>query len=64
MQYISKQLIMDVCEAIERTSGARVGVRWWDQSEIELTGARETAELAIEADEDRMEENNPEMGHR
>ena len=56
MQYISTRSLMDLCKAVERKQGAQVGMRWWEQESIYLTGARETAAIAAEADKDGMEE--------
>ena len=41
MQYISKQLLLYLCEGKERTPGAHAGMRWWDQADIGLEGARD-----------------------
>ena len=51
------QSLLDLCEATERSPGARVGRQWWEQADIDLTGTRETAAAAAaaEADEDDME---------
>ena len=46
---------MDLCEAAERNQGELVEMRWWEQTGLELTGARETASAAA-ADEDGTEE--------
>ena len=46
---------MDLCKAVERERGARVGMRWWEQTGIDLAGARETA-VEAEADEDGLDE--------
>ena len=56
-QYIDMQSLLDLCEATERSPGARVGRQWWEQADIDLTGTRETAAAAAaaEADEDDME---------
>ena len=45
---------MDLCEAVERNLGARVGMRWWEQEGIGLAGARGMAEAAAEVEEDRL----------
>ena len=53
-QYIATQLILDLCKAVERKRGERVGILWLEQAVIDLTGKRETVEA--DADEDGMEE--------
>ena len=55
-QYISIQFLLDLCEVTERTPGAQVGMRWWEQVEIDLVGERETSVATVEADKDGMEE--------
>ena len=55
-QYIAPRSLLGLCEGTERTTGARVRIRWWDQADIDLVGARETAEAAVEADKGRLEE--------
>ena len=50
-QYIATRSLLDLCEGLERASGAQVGMRWWEQVEIYLTGAREAAAAAKEGDE-------------
>ena len=54
VQYIATQSLMDLCEATERKKGAQVGLRWWEQADIDLTGSRDTAAAA--ADEGGLEE--------
>ena len=60
---------------MERTPEAQVGMQWWEKSEIDLVGARETAAATVaaeaEADEDGVEEwrrrqkwKTPRPGHR
>ena len=39
-QYITNQSLLDLCEGSERDSGARFGMRWWEQEEIDLAGAQ------------------------
>ena len=53
-QYIATRPIMDLCEAVESNWGARVGMRWWEHTGIDLVGARDTAAAA--ADEYGLEE--------
>ena len=47
-QYIARKLFLDLCEVTERTPGARVGMRWWEQAGIDLAGARYTVEEKAE----------------
>ena len=47
---------MDLCKGAESNQGARVGMRWWEQTVLDMAGARETAEAAAEVDKDGMEE--------
>ena len=54
-QLIATQLILDLCEDMERMSEVRVGMRWWEQAVIDLTGARDRA-AAADADEDGGEQ--------
>ena len=49
-QYIATRSLLDLCEGSERAPGVRVGMRWWEQAEIDLAGARE-AEKAVEEEE-------------
>ena len=42
-QFIATRSLLYLCEATYRTSGERVGMRWWDQASINLAGAREEA---------------------
>ena len=51
-QFISTRFIMDLCGGTERTLQARVGMQWWDQAVIDLTGGRYRA-AATAAYEDR-----------
>ena len=53
--YIATQSLLDLCEPKERTPGERVGIRWWEQGGIELIGARETAAVVAESEENGME---------
>ena len=48
-QYISVISLLYLCEGSERAPGARVGIRWWDQEDINLAGAREEAAAEAEA---------------
>ena len=51
-QFIATRLILDLCEETERTPGDRVGMRCWEQDDIDLKGRREMAEEAADADKD------------
>ena len=42
VHYIATRSLMDLCKAVERKQGAQVGMWWWEQEGICLTGARET----------------------
>ena len=43
VQYIAKKSILDLCKAVERKPGERLGVWWWKQAGIYLEGSRDTA---------------------
>ena len=47
-QYIAARSLLDLCEATERTPGARVGMRWWEQLGIDLEGSRDTTAVVAE----------------
>ena len=51
-QYIATRSILFLGAGMERTPGERVGIWWWDQADIDLAGATETATAAA-ADEDK-----------
>ena len=55
-QYIDIRSLMDLCETIERMQGARVGILWMEQSSINMEGARYTATVAVEVNEDGLED--------
>ena len=38
-QYISTRSLLELCEATERTPMEMVGMRWWEQEEIDLARA-------------------------
>ena len=42
------QSLLDICEGLERYHWARVGMRWWEQEEIDLPGLREVAAVVVE----------------
>ena len=52
-QYIAMRSLVDLCEAAEKKQGEWVGMRWWEQAGIDLTGERDKA--AVE-DEGGLEE--------
>ena len=54
-QFIATQMLLYLCEETERTPGVWVGMRWWEQAGLDMTGARDTAEEAAEVDGDGME---------
>ena len=54
-QFIATQSLLDLCGEIERTPGARVGMQWRKQEEIDLTGARDTDAAEAKADADGIE---------
>ena len=54
-QYIMTRSLLNLCKAEERNQRARVGMWWWEQAVIDLTGEREIAAVAAEADTDGME---------
>ena len=39
-QYIATRSLLDLCEGPERALGAQVGMQWWEQVGLDLTGAR------------------------
>ena len=47
---------MDLCKAAERNWGSQVGMWWWEQEGIDLTGARDTAAMVVKVEKDGMEE--------
>ena len=49
-QYIAMQSLLYLCEGLVRALGARLGIRWWEQEEIDLAGAREAAAAAAKGD--------------
>ena len=53
MQFIATQSILELCEETERTPGALVGMRWWDQAGIDLTGSKKRESSATDVYEDR-----------
>ena len=50
-QFIATRPIMDLCEKAIIRPGARVPMRWWEQTRIYWKGAREKAEAAVKAAE-------------
>ena len=55
-QYIATHSLMDLFKAKESNQGARAGMWLWEQGGIGLTGARDMATAAVDADEDGMVE--------
>ena len=55
-QSIAMQSLLDLCEATERKQGEQMGMPWLEQAGIDLAGARETAVMAAEAEEDGLED--------
>ena len=47
-QFIATRPILGLCEVAERRRGTRVPQRWWDQSGIDWSLAREKAATAAE----------------
>ena len=47
-QYIDTQLLLDLCEGLERALREKVGMRWWEKAGLDLEGAREAAAAAEE----------------
>ena len=41
---------------MERIPGVRVGMKWWEQAAIDLTGTRDTAAAEDEGVKDGMEQ--------
>ena len=39
-KYIATLSLIDLCEGLERALGERVGIRWWEQEGINMTGER------------------------
>ena len=63
-QFITTRPILDLCEQATRRPGARVSRRWWEQTGIDLNGAREKAAAAAaepetEADLEAKSEDEP-----
>ena len=54
-QFIDTQSLLDLCEETERTPGAQVVVRWWEQAGLDLKGSRGETAAAEEADGDGIE---------
>ena len=54
-QYIATQPIMDLCEQATLWTGAQVSRWWWEQTGIDLKGAREKAAAAAAETETESE---------
>ena len=55
-QFIATKSILYLCEETKREPGAWMGMQWWKKAGIYLKGAREKAETAADADEDKGEQ--------
>ena len=55
-QYIDTRSLPDLCEGTERPPREHVCMRWWDQADINLEGARVLAVVGVEEEEDGVEE--------
>ena len=54
-QFIATRPILDLCEQATRRPGVRVSRRWWEQTGIDLKGAREKAAAAAAETETETE---------
>ena len=54
-QYITMPSLLDLCEGMKRYMGERVGMRWWEQAGINLSGAREASAAEAAAEKVRGE---------
>ena len=45
-QYIATRSLLDLCEGSERAPGVQMGMWWWEQAGINLTGVREVLLVA------------------
>ena len=54
-QYIATGPILDLCEAAARKRGARLGMWWWEQAVMDMTGVQETEEASEGEEEDGLE---------
>ena len=62
-QFIATRPILGLCEVAERRRGTRVPQRWWEQSGIDWSPAREkAAEAAEQAGENAVETETPVLG--
>ena len=50
VQYIATQSLLEIFEGSERVPGAQVGMRWWEQVELDIVGTREVAASTAEGD--------------
>ena len=46
-QFIATRPILDLCKKAKRQPGARVPMRWWEQTDIDWKGAREGRSSSI-----------------
>ena len=47
VQYITTQLILELCLAVERRPEARVSIRWWEQDRLEMGQGGSDTEMAV-----------------
>ena len=66
-QFIVTRLILDLGKQVTRRPGARVSRQWWEQTGVDLKGAREKAaaaavepETEADSDSDSESEDEPE----
>ena len=64
-QYIATRPILDLCKQVTQRTGARVPQQWWEQTGIDLKGAREkAAAAAAEAEMESESEDEPDGAAR
>ena len=62
-QYIATRPILDLCERATRRPGARVSWRWWEQTGIDLEGAKKQAAETTTIPESESEEGSDEKAN-
>ena len=55
-QYIATQSLLELCEATQSRPRAHVGMRQWEQADIDLEGAMETAVVDADSDKDGIDQ--------